>query len=499
MNAEEAETSNYTFAAEHPSLKPQRKNGRFILLILLAQAVSHLNGDITAASNWPQFRGALGAGVAASASPPEKFGPNEGVMWKVDVPWSPSSPIVWRDLIFLTTVRDGLLETRCHDRKDGRLRWTRAVTPSQIEEFHRLDGSPAASTPTTDGHHVVSYFGSFGLICHNTEGAELWRHPLPVAKTVGQYGSGTSPIIVGKVVVINRDQYRYSSLLAVDLKTGSKLWETHRPESAGSFGTPAYWRNRDADKVVLAASGRLKGYALQTGAERWVVEGVTGTVCTTPVVAQGRLYFAAWSNHVADTSLLPWEEFMKQYDHNSDGAVAFEEIEPERRDYMRGVDANRDGKLTKADWDLRKAASVRYENVIIAVNSGGTGDITQTHVAWKSRRGVPYVPSPLFYDGRIYLVKDGGLLTSVDADTGEALYTQERMGADGNYYASPVAAEGRIYLASLAGKVTVVKAGGARPDVLHQVDFGTRIVATPAASGGNLFVRTESHLWAFTR
>jgi len=132
------------------------------------------------------------------------------------------------------------------------------------------------------------------------------------------------------------------------------------------------------------------------------------------------------------------------------------------------------------------------------VTPGGTGDISDSHVAWKFQKGLPYVPSPLFYDGRVYFVKDGGLLSSLDAQTGDAFYAQERLGgAPGNYYASPVAADGRIYLASLPGKLTVVKAGGIKPEILHQVDFGERILATPALVGDRLYLRTTTRLWPF--
>ena len=452
----------------------------------------------TVSSHWPQFRGANSSGLAAGAKPPTKIGPTEGVVWSVEVPWSPSSPCVWGERIFLTTFRDGELEVRCHDRADGRLRWVRGIKPPGVEEFHRSDGSPASSTPATDGNRVVSYFGSFGLICHDVDGKERWRVPLPLVESMGQYGTGTSPIIVGQRVLLSRDQHRYSSLLALDLATGKKIWETPRLDSAGSFGTPVLWRNNGIDEVVLAGPGRLKGYDLATGAERWVVEGITGYVCTTPVMAEGMLCFAAWSNGQTDSPLAPWDVFLKNYDKNGDGEVTYAETPEEKRDFLRGLDVNRDGKYTKEDWATIAANAARTGNVMLAVKPGGTGDITATHVAWSFRKGLPYVPSPLHYDGRIYLVKDGGIMTSVDAKTGEPAYVQERLtGAPGSYYASPVAADGRIYVASLPGKLTVVKAGGDKPEILHQADFGERILATPALVGERLYLRTEKRLWAF--
>jgi outer membrane protein assembly factor BamB len=127
--------------------------------LLLFTATCTATAAESLAPNWPQFRGVNGAGVSADATPPVKIGPTEGVLWSIEMPWSPSSPSVWGDRIFLTTFNEDQLETRCHDRADGRLRWARQIKPEAIEEHHRQDGSPAAATPATDGRHVVSYFG----------------------------------------------------------------------------------------------------------------------------------------------------------------------------------------------------------------------------------------------------------------------------------------------------------------------------------------------------
>ena len=244
-----------------------------------------------------------------------------------------------------------------------------------------------------------------------------------------------------------------------------------------------HWNNDGNDEIVVAASGQLKGYDLETGAERWQVKGITGYVCTTPVIGDGRLFFAAFSNAHPHSPIPTWKDFLKGADQNGDGEVAFEEISIEQRDYYRGLDVDRDGKFTEEDWELRKATVADMENLMVAVEPGGTGDISETHVAWEFRKGLPYVSSPLFYDGRVYMIKDGGLLTSIDAESGDPQYERERIDAGGKFYASPIAAGGRIYLASLSGQLTVVKAGGDAPEILHKVDFGSRILATPALVG----------------
>jgi outer membrane protein assembly factor BamB len=164
---------------------------------------------------------------------------------------------------------------------------------------------------------------------------------------------------------------------------------------------------------------------------------------------------------------------------------------------VRGLDKNHDGKITKDEWEEIQARAARAENVLIAVKPGGKGDIKATHIAWKVTRGLPYVPSPLYYDGRVYLVRDGGMMSSFEAATGKVFYQQERLSATGTYYSSPVAANGFIYVASLAGKLSVIKAGGDKPEILHEADFGDRIFATPAPVGQNLYVRTQTKLYAF--
>ena len=133
----------------------------------------------------------------------------------------------------------------------------------------------------------------------------------------------------------------------------------------------------------------------------------------------------------------------------------------------------------------------------LAVKPGGTGDVTRTHVAWKETKGLPYVPSPVYADGRLYFVKDGGLATSLDAKTGQPAYKQVRLGAAGTYYASPVVADGHVYFTSLDGVITVVKAGGTSADLVHQVKLKETTRATPAVAGNVLYVRTDKHLYAF--
>ncbi len=465
-----------------------------LLLVSLLQVSAGVGAT---PANWPSFRGPNGSGVAESARPPVKISPTDGVLWSAEVPWSPSSPCVWGDRIFLTTFHDGKLETRAHSASDGRLLWTRAVTPTKLEEFHATEGSPAAGTPVTDGKVVVSYFGSVGLVAYDVAGKPLWQHPLPVADTMGNFGSGTSPLLVGDRVILNRDLATGSHILALDLKTGKQLWNTPRPDSITSYGSPIAWTHDGVTEIVMAGSLSMKGYDLRTGTERWVQRGLASFTCTTPVVGDGLLFYAGWSPGKADSPFPSWDSTVEKQDKNGDGKIDLAEFTGGGEAWFRVQDVNRDGFLTREDWDAIGSSMKKGENVLLAVRPGARGEAGEAQVAWKFTKGLPYVPSPLHYQGRVYLIRDGGMMSSFDARTGQPFYSQERIGVTGSYYASPVAADGHIYVSSLDGKLSVIQAGGDRPEVLHTADFGERISATPAPVGDRLYLRTKSKLFAF--
>ena len=353
----------------------------------------------------------------------------------------------------------------------------------------------SSASPATDGRKVVSYFGSCGVVAYSVDGKELWRHDLPLARTMGGYGSGTSPLLTGDHVIINRDVLTNSSLICLSLKTGKKEWESPRPEATTSYGTPILWNDNGLDEVITPGALVLKGYDVKTGRNRWMLGGVTHVPCTTPVVGDGLLYFAGWAPGKADDPWPSWEEFLKEYDKNKDGVITEDDLGAQHWSYMKGLDIDRDGKITKADYDVLISFTAKGQNVLVAVKPGGSGDISSTHVAWKVTRGLPYVPSPIYYRGRVYLVKDGGLVSCFDAKTGAIVWDQERLPASGGYYASPVAADGRLYLAALNGKVTVLNALGEKSQVLSEASFGEKIEATPALAGARLYLRTASKLY----
>ncbi len=271
------------------------------LALLLSIATATVITMVASASDeWPMFRGPNASGVSETAKPPVEFGPEKNVIWKAEVPWSPSSPCVWKDRLFLTTLSEGRLETRCYLTSNGNLVWTKAAPSAQLEDFHTTDGSPASASPATDGRKVVSYFGSCGVVAYSVDGKELWRHDLPLARTMGGYGSGTSPLLAGDRVIINRDVLTNSSLICLSLKTGKQEWESPRPEATTSYGTPILWNDNGLDEVITPGALVLKAYDVKTGRNRWMLGGVTHVPCTTPVVGDGLLYFAGWAPGKAD-------------------------------------------------------------------------------------------------------------------------------------------------------------------------------------------------------
>ena len=445
---------------------------------------------------WPQFRGPGGSGVADGQRPPLHFGPGSNEIWKVSVPSGASSPCVWGDSIFLTAFTDGKLETIGLSRKNGKIQWRQPAPVKELEKFHPKEGSPASATPATDGRSVVAYFGSCGLLCYDFAGKEKWRLELPTAHQAGDFGSGTSPILAGGLVLLNRDQSKGSELLAVELRTGKIAWRADRSDLNSSFGSPVVWKTSGAEEVVLPGYLEMRAYNLKTGTESWRVRGLPSAVCTTPVAGDGLLFFAGWAPGGSGSPMPAFEQFSAKEDADKDGVITYEEASPGMKSFFASYDRNGDKRITREEWDGFSAALAKGKNTLLAVRPGGSGDVTETHVAWRQTRGLPYVPSPLFYRGHVYIIKDGGMISCFKAQSGEAIYEQERVGAQGSYYSSPVAADGRVYVASVNGVLSVLDAGS-KPEVLGRTDFKERLVATPAMVDNKLYVRTADHLWAF--
>jgi outer membrane protein assembly factor BamB len=445
---------------------------------------------------WPQFRGPGGTGVAATDKPPVKLGPDTNVLWAVPVPSGMSSPVIAGNRIFLTAFDGGKLFTVAYDCMTGREVWRKEAAAKKIETYMKAEGSPATASCATDGTKVVSYFGSCGLFCYDVAGTELWKYELPCAATDGDFGSGVSPVIADGKVVLARDLKKElgSMLLCVDLATGSRVWETKREGFITAWCTPAVIDAPTGKQIALPGYGRMVGYALADGKEQWTVPGMPSACCTTPVVVDGHLVFAGWA---PNTQVMPsWDQMLKQLDTDGDGKISKKEAEksPDFAKFFDNNDPNKDGFIDKEEWNTFMAMLAKGQNSVFSLKLGGTGDITKS-IVWKGTKGLPYVPSPLVYDGRVYTLNMQGRVSAFDVKTGKDDYLEEMVGINGGY-ASPVAANGHVYLCGLDKSVIVLKAGKS-PTVAHRTKLDDRIAATPAIADDTIYIRTGKTLYAF--
>ena len=448
--------------------------------------------------DWPQFRGPNGSGVAEDQKPPLEFGPEKNLKWKVPVPGGLSSPIVAGDNLVMTAFDSGKLYTIAYDRTDGREVWRTEAPAKRLEAFHKTEGSPAASTPATDGKQIVSYFGSCGLFCYDLTGKELWKVEMPPAELFGEFGSGVSPIIAEDMVILVRDQKKNSKIYSFDLATGVIRWE-HNRKSPVSYCTPIVWKTSEGQQIVAAGHARIVGYDLKTGTEKWSAGNVPSGCCSSQVTAENSLFFAGGSpgeSEATEPQMPSFDSMLKDLDKDKDGALSRDEAEKAFEGFFDNQDADKDGRITRDEWEAISKLYSEGKNSAFALRPGGSGDVTETHVLWKQSKGLPYVPSAIVYRGNYIMVKDGGIVTAYDATTGERKF-QERAAQPGTYYASPVAANGHVYLASLDGALTVLKVDAGKLVVVASTKLGERTAATPAIADDTLFIRTEQHLYAF--
>jgi outer membrane protein assembly factor BamB len=468
------------------------------IAILLAFGCGLASGSAGAAESWGSFRGENGAGRSTSKLPlPAQLGPDRHVVWKTALPAGHGSPAVHGKHIFISAAEKDRLSTIGLDRETGAVRWTAAAPPSVLEEIHSI-GSHAQPSPATDGERVVNFFGSYGLLCYDIDGKELWRRPLGPFKN--NFGAGSSPVIAAGKVLLNQDHDLDSYLAAFDLKSGEPLWRAERPEFPRGYSTPVIWQVGGEPQVVVAGTLQARGYRLEDGAAIWSVRGLARIVNTTPVIGDDNtLYIASWSPGADEgdrIAMEDWEKALAEFDQDRSGAIEKAEVpEGALKNRYNQIDRDKNGKVMRAEWDYMRAIFESARNSAIAIKPGGKGDITDTHVLWREDRNTPYVPSPLYHDGHIYMVKNGGIITSLDAKTGKRVKTARGPHA-GDYYSSPVYGDGKIYLLSQRGELTVISA---RPEweVLHSAEFKEQTYATPAIAGGRIYLRTAGWLYCF--
>ena len=416
----------------------------------LGQAVNPL-------AQWGQWRGPLATGAAPKADPPVEWSETKNIRWKTKLPGlGHSSPVVWGSLVFVTTAEmtgakkpfTGVTPDGAHnnmnplfdhqfavmaiDRQTGAVVWRRTVATRQPHESTHESATWASNSPVTDGEHVLSFFGSNGLYCLDTGGRLLWSRDLGDMQVKHGHGEGASPLLHGETVVVNWDHEGASLIVALAKRTGEELWRQPRDEVT-SWATPIVVTHDGQAQVVVSGTRRVRGYDLKTGAVIWEAGGLPGNIVASPVGADG-MVFAAGS------------------------------------------------------YEKQTLLAIRL--------TGAKGELTGTQqIAWQKNRSTPYVPSPLLYDGWLYYLRHyQGVLSRVNAKTGDEPSGPFRLGSVFNIYSSPVAAAGRIYVTDRNGK-TLVMSNDAEPKALTLNKLDDRFSASAALVGDAIFLRGEKFLY----
>lgn len=452
-------------------------------------------GTLAFAEDWSRFRGPNGSGVSTSAGVPMAFGPDVNVVWKTPLPFGHSSPILADDRIYLTGLREDRLVTIALDRRSGTIAWEREARRTRREKRDSRNG-PAAPSPAVDGSNVYVFFADVGLLSYDRNGRERWHVPLGPFNNI--YGMGASPVVVDDTVVLVCDQSTNSYIAAFNTRDGSLRWKTARPEAHSGHSTPIVYRpGSGGTQVLVPGSFLLTAYDARSGEKVWWVRGLSFEMKATPVVGGETLFingFGSPENQPGAQRTIPgFDEARASYDANNDGRLLQAELP---KDHGRSwIDLNSDATITRDEWEYYRAA-MATENGMLAIRLGGRGDVTATNVVWKYQKSVPQLPSPLVYKDVLYMVNDGGIVTTLKPATGEVIAQSRLSGAIDRFYASPVAADNKVFLSSERGKIAVLPTDGSlQPLVVN--DLQDDIYATPAISGGRLYVRTRATLYCF--
>jgi outer membrane protein assembly factor BamB len=440
-----------------------------LLRVLSIAAIGVITAAPVAAQDWPRFRGPAGSGIADHQPVRTDWdaASGRGILWKTPVPGiGHSSPVVWGDRVFISTAIssaarghynpkdtgiDPSKDVAVHewrvialDKDTGRVAWSRTAHRGVPKVKRHVKATQANASPATDGRIVVVAFGSEGLYAYDMNGTLLWKQDLGIldpgyaGQPDLQWGFATSPIIHGDLVILQCDIQANSFIVAFNIKDGTQAWRTSRDEIP-AWSTPVIYQGKARTELITSGSKYYRGYDPLTGRELWRLRDDTQVKVPSPVVAND-LFFLSGGN-------------------------------PRGRDFY-------------------------------AVRPTASGDISLTstqergaHVAWRKTRGSPYTPTPIVYEGLLYVCNDNGVLTVYEAASGAQIYTHRIGTTNSTFSASPVAARGHLYFASEDGEVFVVKAGQTY-ELVATNRIGEPLMATPAISDGMLIVRGQQHLFA---
>jgi outer membrane protein assembly factor BamB len=408
-------------------------------------------------------------GVADNPNLPDTWSATENVAWKTDIKgrgWS--SPIVWGEKIFLTTVvnlgeaeepKKGLYfggertkppesehqwKVVCLDLADGRVLWEQLAHQGVPTTTHHLKNSYASETPVTDGQRVYAYFGNVGLYCYDLDGKPLWKKEIEPHKTRFGWGTAASPVVYQDRVYLVNDNDEESYLLALDAKTGEQVFRVERDEKS-NWATPYIWKNSQRTEIIVPGTGRNRSYDLE-GRPLWELAPMSSITIATPYADGDTLYIT--SGYVLDK---------------------------------------------------RKP--------VYAIRPGGTGDISlegdatsNDYVVWSQPMAGPYNPSTLLYGGSIYVLYDQGFFACYDAATGEEIYGKQRIPDGRAFTASPWAYNDRVFCLNEDGVTFVIPAGD-QFEISHtnKLADDDMCMATPAIVGDKLLIRTSARLYCMKK
>jgi outer membrane protein assembly factor BamB len=451
-----------------------------------------------AAPDWTRFRGPNGSGVSSATNVPVEFGPTSHLLWRLELPTGYSSPILFGDRIYVTGVREKALVTFAIDRTRGAIIWERTAPGTATPPVDKRN-NPASPSVAVDTNGVYVFFPDYGLVAYDAAGKDLWKMPLGPFNNI--YGMGASPVLVNGLLILSCDQSTGSFVMAVDARTGAMRWKTPRLEAKSGHATPIVWRAADGrDEILIPGSFLLSAYDAETGAKRWWVRGLCFEIKSTPVISGDTLFINGYGSGENEPGkkivVPPADEVWPNADADKNGALARTEFPKYSANFWFDVaDLDLNGSLTKDEWEYYRAA-LDSENGMLAIRLGGRGDMTEKAVRWKYQRSIPQLPSPLIYQNVLYMVNDGGIVTTLNPETGAVIKQGRLTGALGAYFASPIAADGHVFFTSEPGAVAVLPpSGDLTPLVVNDLKEDT--FATPAVADGRLYVRTTRALWAF--
>ena len=430
---------------------------RFVIRSLLAAALTSTLAapDPAAERFWAQWRGPYATGVSKHANPPVEWSETKNVRWKVEIPGrGSSSPVVWGDRVFLlTAVPVGVGGPSAHaprgsvqprdvhrfvvlaiDRRTGHVVWERTAREGRPHEAtHQDNGTWASSSAITDGQHVFAWFESQGMFAYDMDGALLWQKDLGDKQMRMQFGEGSTPVLHGNRIVVVWDHQGQSFVVALDALTGNEIWRVARDE-IDTWATPLVVEHDGRAQVVTNGMNRLRSYDLETGKIVWESPGTTMNAIPSPVAGEGLVIVAS------------------------------------------GFRGNNLKAIRLAD---------------------ARGDLTASNaIAWSLDRDTPYVPSPLLYDGILYLLKsNSGILSALDAKTGKPHYQLQRLDGLAEVFSSLVGASERVYLTGREGTTLVIRHGPAF-QVIAKNSLDDGFDASPALVDNEIFLRGYRYLYS---